>query len=166
MSDTHILIPVMQFILIERCPPDWRPFDLYLMRDEQVVFYVGQSQLAFDRVWRHLLDGFKGRSVVGRFILCNWPVSLRFTIELMCSQSERFAAIGNDLNAAERWSIEQMSPCLNDALNSHPTPLPGKYAPPTAPLRCSRSLHKLRHEAQSMIRDQERRRWRVDVDKS
>ena len=164
MNDTQILVPVMQFFLVDRCPPDWRPFDLYLIRDEQIVFYVGQSQLAFDRVWRHLLDGFKGRSVVGRFILCNWPVSLRFTIELMSSQSGRFAHVGNDLSAAERWLIEQSSPCLNDALNPHPTPLPGKYAPPTAPLRCSHSLHKLKHEAQNMINDQERRRWRAEAE--
>ena len=70
-------VSLKEFLLTEqRCPPEWRPFDLYLFRDDEVVFYVGQSYVAFDRVWRHILDGYKGRSVVGRFIHCNWPASL------------------------------------------------------------------------------------------
>lgn len=32
--------------------------DLYAFRDEAVVFYVGQSQLAFSQVWDHLKSGF------------------------------------------------------------------------------------------------------------
>ncbi len=87
---------VKEFLLTEqRCPPEWRPFDLYLVRDDAVVFYVGQSYVAFDRVWRHILDGYKGRSVVGRFIHCNWPASMRFTIELLSSRSPQFADLGH-----------------------------------------------------------------------
>lgn len=160
MNDSGISIPVMEFFLIDQCPDEWRSFDLYVVRDHEVTFYVGQSQLAFDRVWRHLLDGFKGRSVAGRFVLCNWPISLRFIIELLDSNSQHFAHVGNDLNAAERWLIEQSAPCLNAALNRHPTPLPARYAPPTAPLRCSRSLLKLKHEAQNMTLRTQRERWR------
>lgn len=149
---------------MDQCPDDWRSFDLYPARDDEVTFYVGQSQLAFDRVWRHLLDGFKGRSVIGRFILCNWPVSLRFTIELLDSSSEQFRHVNHDLNAAERWLIEQRSPCLNEALNRRPTPLPVRYAPPTAPLRCSRSLLKLKHEARNMVLQVQRQQWRTEID--
>jgi len=32
--------------------------------DEEVVFYVGQSHNAFERVWAHLLGGFQGHSIV------------------------------------------------------------------------------------------------------
>ena len=133
-----------EFLITEqRCLPEWRPFDLYLFRDEHVVFYVGQSYVAFDRVWRHILDGFKGRSMVGRFILCNWPASMKFVIELLSSRSSAFDPVDNDLNLAEQLLIEQFSPCFNVALNSQPTPLPAKYAPPGSTITCSRSLGKL-----------------------
>jgi hypothetical protein len=76
-ADAGIAVPLTEFLLTEQhCPPEWRPYDLYLCRDDEVVFYVGQSHVAFDRVWQHILDGFKGRSMLGRFILCNWPASL------------------------------------------------------------------------------------------
>jgi hypothetical protein len=110
-------------------------------------------------VWQHITDGYKARSVVGRFILCNWPASLRFTIELWSSQADRFADIDHDLNAAERSLIEQYAPCFNDTYNLRPTPLPDRYAPPSAPLRCSRSLNKLIHEAARAVQADERRAW-------
>ena len=78
----HIVMPLKRFLIAAECPADWRGFDLYLFRDDDVVFYVGQSYLAYDRVWQHITDGYKARSVVGRFVLCNWPGSMRFTIEL------------------------------------------------------------------------------------
>ena len=103
---------------------------------DQVVFYVGQSESAFNRVWQHFLDGFKGRSTIGRFILCNWPTSMNFTLELLSSRSEPFAWVDRD--AAERRLIEQHTPCFNIALNQQPQPLPAKYAPTTAKPKCSR----------------------------
>jgi hypothetical protein len=77
-----VAIPLQRFLLTEQCPPEWRLFDLYLFRDAQAMFYVGQSHMAFVRVWEHIIQGFKGRSVVGRFILSNWPVSMKFMVEL------------------------------------------------------------------------------------
>lgn len=155
----EIAIPVKQFMLIEQCPPTWRLLDLYAVRDEKVVFYVGQSYLAFDRVWEHLRNGFKGRSVIGRFILCNWPASLRFVVELMSSKSARFASVGNDLAQAERLLIEQWAPCFNAALNAQPTPCPARYAGPNAQLRCSRSLNKLIYEAERVVKADEKLHW-------
>ena len=146
-------------MLLDTCPPEWRSLDLYLFRDEDVVFYVGQSYLAFERVWDHLRNGFKGRSTVGRFILCNWPISLRFSIELMSSQSARFANIDHDLNAAERDLIVELAPCFNDALNSQPTLLPARYATPNSKPLCSRSLNKLIHEAERAVRAEDKRSW-------
>lgn len=59
MNDQKTLISLKRFLLIQQCPADWKYFDLYLFRDEAVTFYVGQSHLAFARVWEHLLGGFK-----------------------------------------------------------------------------------------------------------
>ena len=70
MDDSKIEIPLKRFLLIEQCPMAWKEMDLYLFQDETVVFYVGQSRLAFSRVWDHLLSGFHGHSRVGRFISC------------------------------------------------------------------------------------------------
>jgi hypothetical protein len=155
-----VVAPVKEFLLTEqRCPPAWRPFDLYLFRDDAVAFYAGQSYVAFDRVWRHILDGYKGRSVVGRFLLCNWPASMRFTIELLSSHSERFADLQHDLNAAERRLIEHYRPCFNVTLNARPTPLPAQYAPPGQRITCPRSLTKLISQAGMAVQADSRRKW-------
>ncbi len=159
-----ITLPLKEFLLTEqRCPSEWRPYDLYLCRDNEVVFYVGQSYVAFDRVWQHIVDGFKGRSMLGRFILCNWPAALRFTVELHDSRSAGFAEVGHDLNAAERMLIEQHAPCFNEMLNRRPTPLPVRYAPPGPTIPCSRSLGKLIREARYAVQADRRRGWLADL---
>ena len=157
----HITLSLKRFLVVAECPPEWRGFDLYLIRDDEVVFYVGQSHLAYDRVWQHITDGYKARSVVGRFVLCNWPSSMRFTIELWSSQADRFARVDHDLNAAERSLIEQYTPCFNEALNRRPTPLPDRYAPPSAPIRRSRNPNKLIREAERAVQADERKAWSI-----
>src|SRR5512137_1541114 len=113
MDDQKVAISLKRFLLVDQCPADWKSLDLYLFRDESVVFYVGQSCLAFARVWEHLMGGFHGHSIVGRFIWCNWPKSMNFTIELLSSQFKEFDGVGNDLSAAERQLIQQWTPCFN-----------------------------------------------------
>ena len=159
MNNENISLSLKRFLLNEQCPPSWEELDLYIFRDEAAVFYVGQSHQAFARVWQHLLSGFKGHSSVGRFVWCNWPVSMKFTIELLSSQSEQFNTIANDLSAAERLLIERWSPCFNVSLNSEPTPLPGLYLPPNAPLRCGRSLNKLIREAERAVKAEDHQIW-------
>ena len=151
MNHQHIALPLKRFILIEQCPPEWKHLDLYLFRDEQVVFYVGQSQLAFARVWDHLKGGFHGHSMIGRFMWANWPVSMKFTIELLSSQGEAFAAIANDLNASERELIERCSPCFNVSLNCRPTALPLHYRPANARLQCG-GFNKLIRQAERVVK--------------
>lgn len=163
MNDQKVAIALKRFLLIEQCPPDWKSLDLYLFRDEAVVFYVGQSYLAFARVWEHLLSGFKGHSIVGRFIWCNWPASMKFTIELLSSQSGQFRPLGNDLNAAERQLIQCWSPCFNVSQNNQPTPVPSSYLPPNAILRRRRSLNQLIHEAERSVRAEETRNWMQEM---
>jgi hypothetical protein len=158
MTCPQASLSLKRFLLIEHCPEEWKPLDLYLFRDEEVVFYVGQSHLAFARVWEHLLGGFKGHSIVGRFVWSNWPVSMKFSIELLSSQSEQFASLGHDLNAAERCLIQQYTPCFNVSFNSQPTLLPSAYLPPNARLRCGR-LNKLIHQAERAVQTEDNQRW-------
>jgi len=163
MPPSSIAIPLKRFLLLEHCPADWKGLDLYLFRDEEVAFYVGQSNLAFARVWEHLIGGFKGHSIVGRFLWCNWPRSMNFVIEMLSSKSEAFASVGNDLNAAERMLIQRWSPCFNLSLNSQPTPLPTAYLPPNAPFRRRCSLNMLVHEAERAVQAEESRRWMEEI---
>jgi hypothetical protein len=158
-ADLTVILPIKRFMLIEQCPVEWRALDLYLFQDKGIVFYVGQSDLAFARVWNHIRNGFRARSVMGRFILCNWPLSLNFQIELLSSRADRFAAVAHNLNAAEGQLIQQWAPCFNLAQNRQPTPLPDRYTPPTAPLRCGRSLNRLIHEAERAVKADERRQY-------
>lgn len=159
MNDPRVTLSLKRFLLIEQCPEMWKGFDLYVFRDESVVFYVGQSRFAFARVWDHLTNGFKGHSIMGRFVWCNWPTSMKFTIELLDSQSEQFNNIGNDVNAAERLLIQQWAPCFNVSQNRQPTPLPAIYLPPNAKLRCSRSLNKLVREAERAVKLEDKQLW-------
>ena len=159
MNNQSIVIPLKRFLLVEECPADWKDFDLYLFRDESVAFYVGQSHLAFARVWEHLLSGFKGHSIVGRFVWVNWPKSMSFTIELLSSRHGQFDVVGNDLSASERMLIQHWSPCFNISQNNQPTPLPNSYLPPNAPFRRRRSLNALLHEAERAVKTEEAKLW-------
>ena len=159
MSNQNIVIPLKRFLLVEQCPASWKGLDLYLLRDKNVVFYVGQSFLAFARVWEHLLSGFKGHSIVGRFVWCNWPRSMNFTIELLSSRSEQFSNVRNELSASERLLIQRWSPCFNVSLNNQPTPLPNSYLPPNAPFRRRRSFNALIHEAERAVQADDLKLW-------
>ena len=159
MNDQKVSISLKRFLLIEQCPADWQGLDLYLFRDETTVFYVGQSHLAFARVWEHLLSGFKGHSMMGRFVWCNWPKSMKFTIELLSSRSEQFGLVGNELSASERFLIQQWSPCFNISQNGQPTPLPTSYLPANAPFRRRRSLTMLIHEAERAVKADDNQLW-------
>lgn len=158
-NNQKVVVSLKRFLLIEQCPADWKGLDLYLFRDEAVVFYIGQSYLAFARVWEHLRNGFKGHSIVGRFVWCNWPIAMNFTIELLSSQFEQFGSVGNDVNAAERQLIQQWSPCFNVSQNVQPTPVPHPYLAPNTRLRCSRSLNKLIHEAERVVKAEDAELW-------
>lgn len=166
MTDQKIVISLKRFLLIEQCPADWKDLDLYLFRDDSVAFYVGQSQLAFARVWEHLLSGFKGHSIVGRFIWVNWPKSMNFTIELMSSQSEEFGNVRNNLNAAERELIQQWAPCFNVSLNIQPTPIPPPYLPPNAKFRRRASFNKLIHEAERAVKAEDTELWIKEMEQT
>ncbi len=154
-----VKVKVKQFILLEECPEEWKRLDLYVIRDESLVFYVGQSYCAFERVWDHIKNGYKWRSDVGRFILCNWPKSMNYEIELLSSTSPEFAAVGNDLLRAEELLIKRYKPCFNISQNNEPNPIPEIYLPPGSEIRCSRSLRRLQYQAEQSIRNDQRKQW-------
>jgi hypothetical protein len=159
MNSAIVTIPLKRFLLVKQYPATWKKLDLYLFRDENVVFYVGQSRFAFTRVWEHLINGFKGHSLIGRFIWCNWPKSMSFTIEMFSSQAEQFGLVNNELNAAERLLIQRWYPCFNVSHNDQPTSLPGSYLPPNAPFRRKRSLNALIHEAKRAVKAEDNHLW-------
>jgi len=157
---SSIRLPLKHFLTIDRCPPDWKSYDLYLFRDPQVVFYAGQSDCAFRRVWRHIQGGFKAHSIIGRFILCNWPQALQFTIELHHSSTLQFEAVQHHRDAAERQLIQQFAPCFNDVLNPYPTPLPAEYHPPNAAVPRPRSLKRMIKQAElALQKDRNTQPW-------
>jgi hypothetical protein len=159
MTSESVLTSLKRFLLIEQCPESWKGLDLYLFRDGNTVFYVGQSYLAFARVWEHLLGGFKGHSMVGRFVWCNWPKSMNFTVELLSSKSAQFDDLGNDLNASEKFLIQRWAPCFNISQNSQATSLPKSYLPPNAPFRRRKSLMMLIREAERAVKAEDDKRW-------
>lgn len=159
MNIPKVAIPLKQFLLIDQCPEAWQSLDLYIFRDEITVFYVGQSHLAFARVWEHLLGGFKGHSITGRFVWVNWPKSMNFTIELLSSKFEQFNSVSHDLNAAEQLLIQRWAPCFNVSLNPQPTAVPPTYLPPNARFRRRRSLKQLIREAERAVKAEDNLLW-------
>lgn len=150
-------LPLRRFLVVESCPVEWQHFDLYLLRDGETTFYVGQSHTAFNRVWRHIYDGWKGRSLVGRFVLMNWPRALHFVVEFHDSRAERFRPVEHDLNRAEQMLIASCQPCFNDLHNPNPASLPVKYNPPTLRVRHPRNPQAMMREAALANQQEERR---------
>jgi len=155
----RVTIPVKQFILLEDCPAAWKDLDLYVIRDEFTVFYVGQSYQAFSRVWDHIRNGYKARSEVGLFILCNWPKSMNFQIELMSSRGREFDEIENNLLRAEELLIKRFRPCFNISQNNDPSPIPECYFPPSSNIRSPRSLIRMRYQGEQSILHDNRKKW-------
>lgn len=159
-SISHNSLPLKRFLTISQCPLDWQTYDLYLFRDAEVVFYVGQSDCAFQRVWNHILGGFKARSIVGRFILCNWPLALQFSIELHHSGAPKLEAGQPQRDIAEQRLIQQHAPCFNDVHNPSPTPFPSHYHPPNASVPRPRSLRRMIKQAElALQRDRNLQAW-------
>jgi hypothetical protein len=155
----QVTLFLKEFLQIEHCPPEWQRLDLYLIRDQESVFYVGQSYIAFHRVWEHYYGGFKGRSLVGRFIVCNWPVSMSFVVELMSSRSERFASVENDRFRGEQMLIEQYTPCLNSALNPQPAAIPERYRSPYTSLKFRHNPRRCILQAAQVLQTERGNTW-------
>lgn len=160
----EVTLHIKEFLQIENCPDEWRRLNLYILRDDELVLYVGQSYVAFHRVWEHYYGGFKGRSLVGRFIICNWPVSMHFTLDLLTTRNPRFECVEHDRDRCEQMLIEQYTPCLNTIFNPHPTPLPEKYRSPYTSLKFSHHPRKMIQQAAQVIQAEQKKAWLANPD--
>lgn len=164
MTDSlEVALSLKEFLQIENCPPEWHRLNLYLIRDEDIAFYVGQSYVAFHRVWEHFYDGFRGRSLLGRFIVCNWPVSMHFKLELLSSKMNRFACVENDRYRSEQLLIQQHAPCLNTAMNPQPAPIPERYFSPYTSLKFSHHPRKFIRQAAQVIQAEQQKAWLAQI---
>lgn len=150
-------LSIARLLTLPTCPEAWLPCDLYLIRHGSLVFYVGQSDCAFTRVWRHIQDGFKGRSELGKFIRNNWHLAMHFDVDLFVSA---LAAHGRDRDQAERLLIERHRPCFNRSHNRHPTQLPDTYCSPQVAVPYPKNLRRMMQEAERVVQqNRNRRRW-------
>lgn len=107
---------------------------LYLVRDGDVIFYVGQSGSPLDRLQEHLgkaSRSYNHPSSLGRLIIDNHPDSDDWTYELYtpedCIQFMEKVPFKCTVNKAEIALIQHFSPALNVMLNNNPGNLPRKY---------------------------------------
>jgi hypothetical protein len=162
-GEQHVILSLKEFLVLDNCPQAWLGLNLYLFRAEQTAFYAGQSERAYERVWQHIHDAYKGRSVIGRFILCNWPVSMHFTLELYSAAHPCFAGVEHNLDAAEKQLIEQWQPCFNVSANPTPAPLPACYQPPTTRPQHLRRLATMKSEARAHLRAENKRKTLAEL---
>ena len=119
-------------------------YTLYIVRDGDIVFYVGQSTDPLYRLQAHLgLISQSDHSLFGIFIKANAPASYQWTYELWkpeeCKpyvQLYRIATFPGrwytmpeafDVDEAEEGLIKFFHPCFNSRENIRPNRLPERY---------------------------------------
>ena len=118
---------------------DWqaRQPKVYVVRDGDVVFYVGQSDGPVERLEAHAGQGtwgFTGPSSLGRTIKDNLPSARAWTIELWTVQ-ECKEALADESTRTWRWDkdlaevkmIQRRRPYLNAIYNQGGYSLPERY---------------------------------------
>lgn len=114
--------------------------DIYVVRDNDVVFYVGQSDNPMERLLGHVglgSWGWSGYSDLGRTIDDNLPEARSWTIELWTVQ-ECKDALADETTSCCRWDkddaeqamIRDRRPYLNHAYNETRRQLPDRYRKP------------------------------------
>jgi hypothetical protein len=108
---------------------------IYVVRDGDVVFYVGQSKRdVVMRFWEHM----NKPSRLGQLIALNRPQSMAWSVDFYtladCQPFVRQQSLFSlqewqhfDMDMAERGMIAQMCPVINRDFNANPTPLPARY---------------------------------------
>lgn len=124
-------------------------YQIYVIREEETVFYVGKSGDPEARLLSHLgMDWHADTSPIGRFIIRQVPASgswlfLQYTVEecipfvdqyratLPGTDQALFRMFGDqnrcDVDFAEEALIKIHRPHFNTAMNPDPCPLPEKY---------------------------------------
>lgn len=126
-------------------PIEYAGSRIYVIRDGETIFYVGQSVDPVYRIQQHLGYERQPASRIGRLILANEPESDEWIVE--CYQLEDCRPIFEkhvefpdeqlrkflvnfactDVQRAESYMINALHPCLNSTFNKKPNPLPTKY---------------------------------------
>ncbi len=108
---------------------------LYVVRDDRLIFYVGQSRRdVITRFWEHL----QAPSHLGRLIAVNKPASEQWLVDFYtladCEQFVQQKSLFTmqawhrfDMDMAEQSLIQAMRPVLNRDFNEKPRPLPAGY---------------------------------------
>jgi hypothetical protein len=123
-------------------------YPLYLVRDGDVIFYIGQSRSPLNRLQEHMGETSRGGlSMLGMLIKAQAPASYEWTYELRkpveCIEyaEEYYRSLFPDavslftdtfretldLDEAEIALIYHFKPCLNARGNPNRTPLPERY---------------------------------------
>ncbi len=113
----------------------WHDYCIYLFRDGDFVLYVGKTkQNAIDRLQEHLGLTYADESQVGRLVEENAPLSYAWSVDLLTLDDcvpfvrKHFPESKElDLDLAERATILEYSPPMNEQSNPHPRALPRKY---------------------------------------
>ena len=100
---------------------------LYVVRDGDTIFYVGQSKSIESRFLEHLGISARGwpayESQLGRLIRENAPESQHWQVELYSIKELEV----DDVDFAEEALINILRPCLNARYNDDPSVLPDRY---------------------------------------
>ncbi len=108
---------------------------MYVVRDEDVVFYIGQSKRdVVVRFWEHI----NKPSRLGQLITLNRPQSMHWLVDFYtladCRPYVKQQSLFSmqewqhfDMDMAEQGMIAQMRPVLNKDFNPNPKPLPAQY---------------------------------------
>jgi hypothetical protein len=111
-------------------------YRIYVIRDGDVIFYIGKSIDIPARLGEHLgIYGRRGASYpdrIGYLILDNMPESKRWQVDLMtvAAVAEKLDPAGRwrwDVDFAERDMIKALRPCVNVMHNSNGSALPERY---------------------------------------
>ncbi len=108
---------------------------IYVVRDEGLIFYVGQSRRdVVTRFWEHL----QAPSKLGQLISLNAPAAHQWSVDFYsladCAAFVRQKSLFAlqewqhfDMDMAEQALIHALCPVLNHDFNVKPTPLPARY---------------------------------------
>lgn len=115
----------------EMLDPNNEPFSIYMVREDDVVLYIGMSQDPFTRLYNHF-SKYSG-AALGTFYkqhrskAGNWRICL-YTLEDCRPYVQQHALLLSDVARVEVAMIQHFKPCLNVLNNSNPSLLPEKYA--------------------------------------
>jgi hypothetical protein len=129
------MITVTVRTILEKKVTDTLGHLIYVVREEKLVFYVGQSRRdVLTRFGEHL----QKPSQLGQLIALNAPASHLWAVDFyeladcaaFVQQKSLFALQAwqhFDMDMAEQALIQAMRPVLNHDFNEKPTPLPGRF---------------------------------------